>query len=122
AETAEQDATAQRNEAVEANANLWKAREELWTNLYTARSTLIQNAWEADNVERVRELLPLQIPKEAQRDLRGFDWDFWGRLAHSELQTWSLANAGSSLSQASLRELTEDCAGKDLLWHRSCTE
>jgi serine/threonine protein kinase/WD40 repeat protein len=72
--------------AVEAAGRLRDARDELWSNLYAARANLIQNAWEADNLGRVRELLDEQIPKAGERDLRGFEWHYWRHQANAELR------------------------------------
>src|SRR5262249_4965102 len=44
-----------------------------------------------DNIERVRELLQLQLPGPGQRDLRGFEWHYWDRRAHGELQVVRMA-------------------------------
>ncbi len=84
---AEREATTQRNDAHEANGKLRATQGELQSNLYVARSNLIQNAWEADDVGRVRELLRLQIPAAGETDLRGFEWHLFDRLAHAELRT-----------------------------------
>ena len=46
---------------------------------------MIQSAWEADGVARVRELLAEQRPGPGERDLRGFEWHYWDRKAHAEL-------------------------------------
>jgi hypothetical protein len=50
---------------------------------YAAKLNLIQQAWEHDNVKRVRELL------EETDDYpeRGFEWYYWQRQTHLELKT-----------------------------------
>jgi eukaryotic-like serine/threonine-protein kinase len=87
------DAETEQREAAEsseketraANAQLRDARDELRTNLYAARSNLIQAAWEAHGVTRMRELLEEQKPRPGERDLRGFEWHYWDRRANAEL-------------------------------------
>src|SRR5262249_9023741 len=58
--------------------------------LYFARANLIQAAWEADDVARMRELLDQQRPGPGERDLRGFEWYYRDRLSHAELRTVGL--------------------------------
>jgi eukaryotic-like serine/threonine-protein kinase len=90
---AQREAVKQRDEARDANAKLREAQDELRINLYASRAGQIQNAWEADDVERVRALLRLQIPRPGQRDLRGFEWHYRDRTAHAELATLPLPGA-----------------------------
>ncbi len=72
-------------ETREANATLRDTRDELRTNLYAARSNLIQSAWDAPGVARMRELLAEQKPRPGERDRRGFEWHYWDRRANAEL-------------------------------------
>src|SRR5205823_6371788 len=51
--------------------------------LYVANVNLIQQAWEKNNVARVRELLE----ETATYPERGFEWYFWQRQTHQELKT-----------------------------------
>ncbi len=74
-----------RQEAVEAADRLREARDELRSNLYAARSRLIQGAWEADNAGLTRDLLAEQVPGPDEPDLRHFEWHYWDRQAHAEL-------------------------------------
>lgn len=55
--------------------------------LYGARMSLIKNAWEADNTDRVRELLNATRPRPGEEDLRGFEWHYWQRQMHAEQRT-----------------------------------
>jgi len=48
---------------------------------------LAMHAWEAGGVGRVRELLEQHRPKDAESDLRGFEWYYLYRLCHAELLT-----------------------------------
>jgi serine/threonine protein kinase len=65
-------------------------QDELRDTLYAAHMNLIPPAWEADNLPRVRELLDAQIPMNGQRDLRGFEWHYWDRLCHAEVNVLRL--------------------------------
>jgi serine/threonine protein kinase/WD40 repeat protein len=78
-------AVASEKEAREASGRLRLARDELYVNLYAARANLIQAAWEADGVARMRELLEEQKPRPGEPDLRGFEWYYWDRRANAEL-------------------------------------
>lgn len=61
--------------------------------LYAAQMKLAHQAWDPTNnertynIERMQELLDAQLPQPGQRDLRGFEWYYLWRLAHSELVT-----------------------------------
>jgi eukaryotic-like serine/threonine-protein kinase len=55
--------------------------------LYAAQMRLAQQAWNQADIERMRELLDTQMPQSGQRDLRGFEWYYLWRLAHSDLAT-----------------------------------
>src|SRR5262249_28368223 len=72
-------------EAREASGQFRLARDELRVSLYSTRANLIQAAWEANGVARVRELLEEQKPRPGEPDLRGFEWYYWDRRAHAEL-------------------------------------
>jgi WD40 repeat protein len=90
---AAQEAEAQERKTAETSAQqaretghqLRIAKDELLVNLYAARSNLIQAAWEARGVTRMRELLEEQKPKAGEQDFRGFEWHYWDRRAHAEL-------------------------------------
>jgi WD40 repeat protein/serine/threonine protein kinase len=62
-----------------ANTNLQNASR----NLYIANMNLAQQAWERNNIGRVRELLE---ETETYPD-RGFEWYYWQRQTHLELKT-----------------------------------
>ena len=55
--------------------------------LYFARSNLLQNAWEANNMGQISQLLDLQRPGPGERDLRDFEWHYRDRLCHQDLLT-----------------------------------
>ncbi len=68
-----------KQEADVAKANLKLSQR----HLYVAHMNLAQIAWENDRVGRLRELLRGTRPQSGQDELRGFEWHFWNRLAHS---------------------------------------
>jgi WD40 repeat protein len=92
---AKTEATRQRDQARDANAQLQATQQVLRATLYAAHMNLIQSAWESVNVDRGQELLRLTVPAEGQPDPRGFEWHFWQRQFHSELN--ALAIPGSNL-------------------------
>jgi len=59
--------------------------------LYAAQMKLAHQAWDPTNsertynIERMQELLDAQLPQPGQQDLRGFEWYYLWRLAHSEI-------------------------------------
>jgi serine/threonine protein kinase/WD40 repeat protein len=98
-----------------ANAQLREARDELRTNLYAARSNLIQSAWEAPGVARMRELLEEQKPRAGEPDLRGFEWFYWNRRAHAELTTGQPASPDEK-ARVSWRILSPDGRRQAIIW------
>jgi serine/threonine protein kinase/WD40 repeat protein len=73
------EAVAARTKAEQAGDRLREANDKQWNTLYAAQCTLISNAWEAKQYDRVRELLAKQVPTDQQRDLRGFEWYYLDR-------------------------------------------
>jgi len=55
--------------------------------LYAAHMNLAMQAWEAADIERMRELVESHIPKPGEEDMRGFEWYYLWRLYHRELMT-----------------------------------
>ena len=55
---------------------------------YVADMNLAQQAWDANNMERLQELLNLQRPKPGQRDLRAFEWRYLWKQCHGDLFTF----------------------------------
>lgn len=53
--------------------------------LYGANMSLAQQAWEQSNLGRMQDLLGAYLPKNGHEDMRGFEWHYLWRLAHSEL-------------------------------------
>lgn len=57
---------------------------KLQRNLYVAKINLIQQAWDQNNLARLRQLLD----DTAAYPDRGFEWYYWQRQAHLELRTF----------------------------------
>jgi len=60
-----------------------RLRKEAQRNLYVANMNLAQQAWEQNNVGRLRQLLQ----ETATYPNRGFEWHCWQRQAHLALKT-----------------------------------
>jgi WD40 repeat protein len=76
AELAEGRETSQRDRAE-------KLAEGRRADLYATRINLAQRDWEAGNLARMLELLESLRPGPGEVDLRGFEWYYLWRLAHS---------------------------------------
>ena len=95
-------------------AKEFAAREENRRRLYVADMVVAQQAWEAANVGRVRQLLARHVPVPQQADLRGFHWyHLWQlckpgwtvpTLSGHQTSIWSLAFSpdGKTLASGSL--------------------
>ncbi|MCI0387306.1 MAG: hypothetical protein MOB07_00835 [Acidobacteria bacterium] len=55
--------------------------------LYAAHMNLAMQAWEANYIRRVQELVESHIPKPGEEDMRGFEWRYLWRLCHRDLLT-----------------------------------
>jgi WD40 repeat protein len=98
------------------------AREENRRRLYVADMVVAQQAWEAANVGRVRQLLARHMPDPHEDDLRGFQWYHLWRLcrrgwtaptlSEHEGSIWSLAFSpdGKTLASASIN-------GEVMIWN-----
>lgn len=64
-----------------------KERDAARRHLYGAQATLMQIAWRERDIDRVRQLLELQTPKESEPDLRGFEWHYFARLVEGSRVT-----------------------------------
>jgi serine/threonine protein kinase/WD40 repeat protein len=117
ADAARKTAEEKESLARESGEQLLVARDELWSNLYAARANLIQAAWEADGIARMRELLEEQKPRDGRRDLRGFEWHYWDRLAHAELTTGPYAPE-EERARVSWRVLSPDGRREAVHWGR----
>jgi len=109
-------------EAAQKQADAERQRAE--DELYAAKLNLAQQAWEQNNVERVRQLLE----ETAGYPDRGFEWYYWQRKAHQALKTlsghtapiWSVAFSrdGQKIITASedqTAKVWDAASGKELL-------
>jgi WD40 repeat protein/serine/threonine protein kinase len=78
-----QQAETNERKAQIAQANEAQQRQRAETQAYVANMNLAQQAWEQNNVERLRMLLD----QTAAYPARGFEWYYWQRQAHLELNT-----------------------------------
>jgi WD40 repeat protein/serine/threonine protein kinase len=88
--------------------------------LYAAEMHLASQAWENANMQRLRELVEIQIPHDGEEDLRGFEWYYLWRLYHHngeicslqhEAQVWTTAFSPDGKVLA-----TGDDAGQLTVW------
>jgi WD40 repeat protein len=85
AEEARQNGIRADRETEEAQANERQANDRA----YLAALRLVPQAWEGDQVGLVLELLEGQRPERTDGvERRGFEWYYWWRRGHSELQTF----------------------------------
>jgi WD40 repeat protein/serine/threonine protein kinase len=87
---AEREATQKRADAEEAQERARAAEQEMRQQWYAASCNAMQQAWESGQVGHLRALL---ADTEAYPD-RGFEWSYWQRHAHCELQTFIGHRAG----------------------------
>jgi WD40 repeat protein len=79
--------TALRGEA-DTNADLYRSeRDAARLNLYVSHLNLAQREWEEGHVGRAVELLEALVPREGEKDLRGFEWYYLRALCHGERLT-----------------------------------
>jgi WD40 repeat protein/serine/threonine protein kinase len=71
--------TARKQASLAAGAEAARGRDS--RHLYMARMMVAQQAWEAGNVRRVRELLDYYDPVGDEEDLRSFEWYYLRRLS-----------------------------------------
>jgi WD40 repeat protein/serine/threonine protein kinase len=69
-----------------------KGEERFRRLIYATNMREVLAAWETDNIARVRELLEQAKPGAGEKDLRGFEWHYWGRLSHAEIRTVELGS------------------------------
>lgn len=78
----------ERGRAEEATREANRAADKNRRLLYAASMGLAQQAWEAADLPRLLMLLDEQRPERSGgEDLRGFEWYYLWRLAHSDLST-----------------------------------
>ncbi len=76
----------ERMEALKQRDAAEQAREQVRRTLYRADMNLLQLAWEGNNAARVHELLDATRPRTGESDLRGFEWYYWDRQTHAEIE------------------------------------
>src|SRR5262245_21172200 len=77
-------------ERIVAETQRFRAEQQQQANrqlLYVAHMNLAQQDWDNSNIERMDELLSGHMPTSDQNDLRGFEWYYLWRQAHSDLHT-----------------------------------
>jgi WD40 repeat protein len=100
ARRADRNASDATGQAALAEAMAKEAREErdkTRRTLYNSLMNLVQVAWDADDVGRVRDLLEQTWLLSDPTELRGFEWHYWNRLSHREL--WSVALGGGEVAE-----------------------
>jgi WD40 repeat protein len=65
-------------------------------NEYVAHINLAQREWEDGHLRQVENLLDAHLPREGEKDLRGFEWHFLESLCHGELFTLRGHNAAAT--------------------------
>ncbi|MEE2989601.1 MAG: protein kinase [Planctomycetota bacterium] len=91
-ETAVREAKKARAESERARQNEQRVRRQL----YNTDMLLVQRDWEANNIGHVLQLLDRHAGSES---LKGFEWDYWMRLCHTDLMTLE-AGTGQASSVA----------------------
>jgi hypothetical protein len=84
---AHDEAARERDDANRANGALRHLAAEQRRTLYATSMNLAQAAWESGDSARTLELLRQWLPKPGEDDLRGFEWYYWNRFAHQDLET-----------------------------------
>jgi WD40 repeat protein len=60
---------------------------QLFRTLYANRMTLVDQAWEEANIDRLLTTLDQYRPRPGQEDLRSFEWYYLWRLCHGDVAT-----------------------------------
>ncbi len=56
-------------------------------SVYARDMNFVQQDWESARIEHMREMLQRHLPPPGALDVRGFEWHYWQRLAHSDRRT-----------------------------------
>jgi eukaryotic-like serine/threonine-protein kinase len=81
---AKKDLTIERDKALAEKERADEQERVTRRHLYASQINLAQQAWEAADMTRVKQLLDMQRPKAGQEDLRGFEWHYLMNLCHCE--------------------------------------
>jgi serine/threonine protein kinase/WD40 repeat protein len=98
AQTAEQQAISERDEANQRRVEAEQARQDLRRSLYAADMRLVQAAWDRGRHGEVTRLLERE--KAENPDLIGFEWNYWTRQSHQASRTISLQGNRFSFTPA----------------------
>lgn len=84
---------------------------------YDGSMSLAQQAWEKANIPRLLEILESQKPAFGENDLRGFEWNYLWRVAHSDLLTFkghkrSVESVAFSPDGKRIASVSRDGSGK----------
>jgi WD40 repeat protein/tRNA A-37 threonylcarbamoyl transferase component Bud32 len=80
AKAARYDVESERDAVARSKGEAEKGRAAARQHLYGAQASLMQIAWRDRTLGRVQQLLELQVPKDNDPDLRGFEWHYFRRL------------------------------------------
>ncbi len=83
-----QVAKVERDRADQKAAEALASSERARAHLYVANMNLAQNAGESSHTAKLLNLLQRQLPRNGERDLRGFEWYYWDRLRDTSLRTF----------------------------------
>jgi serine/threonine protein kinase/WD40 repeat protein len=89
-EIAKEIAEGERDKAQKLADDLKESQEEQRRLYYAAQMSLLQQAWDTDNIARARQLLQATRPAAGEADLRGFEWHYWQRKVYGDTKTIQL--------------------------------
>jgi WD40 repeat protein/tRNA A-37 threonylcarbamoyl transferase component Bud32 len=100
ARTAERERDA-RKMAEHSERQAHEQRDEARRNLYVSQIHLAQRAWDESEPDRAVELLKEAMPREGEKDWRGFEWFYLWNLCNSDLLTLRLPQGKDPLERRS---------------------
>jgi serine/threonine protein kinase/WD40 repeat protein len=90
-----EEADRKRTEAAVALGKIREAQNQQEADQYVWDMQILPLAVEANNVTEVNRLLDRHAPRPGQADRRGFEWFYWDRQFHSEVETGRLPDIGA---------------------------